>query len=157
MDTKNQIVLCLLFFNVAIISTAFYIEYILKVPACSMCLYQRIPYFITIAVTFLFFIKILNFKKLILSLILFSILSLFISFYHIGIEQSLFNELGTCKDVLNSDNTQDLLKELNSKSIVSCKEVNFKIFGLSLASINFIANIGLILFYSYILKNEKQN
>jgi len=84
-----------------------------------------------------------------------SVLSLAISFYHVGIEQSLFNELGTCKDSLNSGNTKDLLKELNRKGIISCKEVGFKIFGLSLASINFIANMGLILFYWLVLKNEK--
>jgi disulfide bond formation protein DsbB len=155
LNSKNQIVICLLVFNILILSAAFYIEYILKVLPCSMCLYQRIPYFIATATTACFFIKIINFKKLILILIFLSVLSLVISFYHVGIEQSLFNELGTCKDSLNSGNTKDLLKELNRKGIISCKEVGFKIFGLSLASINFIANIGLILFYWLVLKNEK--
>ena len=155
LDSKNQIAICLLVFNIFILSAAFYIEYILKVLPCSMCLYQRIPYYITIATTVCFFIKIINFRQLILILTFLSVLSLVISFYHVGIEQSLFNELGTCKDSLSSGNTKDLLRELNKKGIISCKEVSFKIFGLSLASINFIANIGLILFYWLVLKNEK--
>ena len=155
LGSKNQIAICLLVFNIFILSAAFYIEYILKVLPCSMCLYQRIPYYITIATTVCFFIKIINFRQLILILTFLSVLSLVISFYHVGIEQSLFNELGTCKDSLSSGNTKDLLRELNKKGIISCKEVSFKIFGLSLASINFIANIGLILFYWLVLKNEK--
>lgn len=155
MRSKNQITICLLVFNIFILSVAFYIEYILKVLPCSMCIYQRIPYYVAIATTVCFFIKIINFRKLILILVSLSVLSLIISFYHVGIEQSLFNEPGTCKDSFNSGNTQDLLKELKNKGIISCKEVSFKIFGLSLASINFIANIGLILFYWLILKNEK--
>ena len=155
LNSKKQITIYLLVFNICILSAAFYIEYILKVLPCSMCLYQRIPYYIAIATTVCFFIKIINFRQLILILIFLSVLSLVISFYHVGIEQSLFNELGTCKDSLSSGNTKDLLRELNKKGIISCKEVSFKIFGLSLASINFIANIGLVLFYCLVLKNEK--
>jgi len=155
LGSKNQIATYLLVFNICILLAAFYIEYILKVLPCSMCLYQRIPYYIAITTTVCFFIKIINFRQLILILIFLSVLSLVISFYHVGIEQSLFNELGTCKDSLSNGNTKDLLKELNKKGIISCKEVGFKIFGLSLASISFIANIGLILFYWLVLINEK--
>ena len=50
---------------------------------------------------------------------------------------------------------QELLKELSNKGIVSCKEVSFRIFGFSLATLNFLVNIALILFYSLILKYEK--
>jgi disulfide bond formation protein DsbB len=155
LKSKNLVTICLLVFNISVLSAAFYIEYILKVLPCSMCLYQRIPYYMATVTTVCFFIKIINFRKLILILISLSVLSLIISFYHVGIEQSLFDELGTCKDSLSSGNTIDLLKELNKKGIISCKEVSFKIFGLSLASINCIANLGLLLFYWLILRNEK--
>ena len=88
-------------------------------------------------------------------LIFLSFINIAISFYHIGIEQGFFNELTSCKDDLSANNTQELLKELSNKGIVSCKEVNFRIFGFSLATLNFLANIALVLFYSLILKYEK--
>ena len=151
----NQIVFGLFFFNILILISAYYIEYILKVPACSMCIYQRIPYFLSTVIIVVFFLKKIDFKKLIIILFLFTLINTGLSFYHIGIEQGFFNELNTCKDEINASNTKDLLSQLKSKGVVSCKEVGFTIFGLSLATINFIVNIILIMFYWIILKNEK--
>jgi len=152
---RTQAIFALLFINISILLSAYYIQYILKVPPCPMCQYQRIPYYLAIVVLGGFFFNIMNFKKLILVLIFLSFINIAISFYHIGIEQGFFNELTSCKDDLGANNTQDLLKELSNKGIVSCKEVSFRIFGFSLATLNFLANIALILFYSFILKYEK--
>ena len=151
----NQIVFGLFFFNILILISAYYIEYILKVPACSMCIYQRIPYFLSTVIIVVFFLKKIDFKKLIIILFLFILINTGLSFYHTGIEQGFFNELNTCKDEINASNTKDLLSQLKSKGVVSCKEVGFTIFGLSLATINFIVNTILIMFYWIILKNEK--
>ena len=151
----NQIVFGLFFFNILILISAYYIEYILKVPACSMCIYQRIPYFLSTLIIVVFFLKKIDFKKLIIILFLFILINTGLSFYHMGIEQGFFNELNTCKDEINASNIKDLLSQLKSKGVVSCKEVGFTIFGLSLATINFIVNTILIMFYWIILKNEK--
>ena len=151
----NQIVFGLFFFNILILISAYYIEYILKVPACSMCIYQRIPYFLSTVIIVVFFLKKIDFKKLIIILFLFTLINTGLSFYHMGIEQGFFNELNTCKDEINASNIKDLLSQLKSKGVVSCKEVDFTIFGLSLATINFIVNTILIMFYWIILKNEK--
>ena len=152
----NQLVFGLFIFNFIILISAYFIEYILKVPACSMCIYQRIPYFLSILIIVIFFSKKIDFQKLIIILIFFSLINIGISFYHVGIEQGFFSELSTCKDEINANTTKDLLNQLKSKGVVSCKEVGFTIFGLSLATINFIVNIGLILLYWVILKNEKK-
>ena len=151
----NQIVFGLFFFNILILISAYYIEYILKVPACSMCIYQRIPYFLSTVIIVVFFLKKIDFKKLIIILFLFTLINTGLSFYHIGIEQSFFSELNTCKIDNNVSTAKDLLNQLKSKGVVSCKEVGFTIFGLSLATINFIVNTILIMFYWIILKNEK--
>ena len=151
----NQIVFGLFFFNILILISAYYIEYILKVPACSMCIYQRIPYFLSTVIIVVFFLKKIDFKKLIIILFLFTLINTGLSFYHIGIEQSFFSELNTCKIYNNVSTAKDLLNQLKSKGVVSCKEFGFTIFGLSLATINFIVNTILIMFYWIILKNEK--
>ena len=153
--SRTQAIFALLFINISILLSAYYIQYILKVPPCPMCQYQRIPYYLAIVVLGGFFFNIMNFKKLILVLIFLSFINIAISFYHIGIEQGFFNELTSCKDNLGANNTQELLKELSNKGIVSCKKVSFRIFGFSLATLNFLVNIALILFYSLILKYEK--
>ena len=153
--SRTQVIFALLFINISILLSAYYIQYVLKVPPCPMCQYQRIPYYLAVVVLGVFFFNIMDFKKLILVLIFLSFINIAISFYHIGIEQGFFNELTSCKDDLGANNTQELLKELSNKCVVSCKEVSFRIFGFSLATLNFLVNIALILFYSLILKYEK--
>ena len=70
------------------------------------------------------------------------IFSAAISFYHFGIEQGFFDESLVCD--LGSDNNassaKDLLNQLKKKT-VSCKDVNFKLLGLSLATFNTIISI----------------
>ena len=70
-----------------------------------------------------------------------------LSLYHLGIEQGFIQESLLCnlEKGANIVDKEEILKQLQKKS-VSCKNVTFKIFGLSLTSYNII--ICLILFLS---------
>ena len=64
-------------------------------------------------------------------------------------------EFSGCKNEnINTTDKTELLQSLNN-ILPSCKEVNFKIFGLSLATINFILSIALTLITIKYLYNEK--
>ena len=61
----------------------------------------------------------------------------FLSLYHLGIEQGFIEESLVC-DLKNSSkilSKEEILQQLQEKK-VSCKDVTFKIFGLSLTSFN---------------------
>ena len=80
-----------------------------------------------------------------------------ISSYHFGIEQGFIKESLVCD--LNSTSVnltkESLLIELKQKT-VSCKDVTFKIFGLSLATINiFISLIISVIMIKIFLSYEK--
>ena len=145
-------------FSILILLSAYFIEYILGYEACNLCLISRIPYFfiITFSLFFFFFKK---FKKTILILILMSfICSVLISFYHFGVEQGFFDESLVCqiKSLQPSGTASELLQELKNNKPKSCKIVNFKIFGLSLATINlFISLVLSIIVFNNIYKYEK--
>ena len=83
-----------------------------------------------------------NEKFLVLLLILIFIFSFMISFYHYGIEQGFFQESSVCgvRNITENITKEDLLKELSEKT-VSCKDVTFRIFGLSLTSINIVVSL----------------
>ena len=84
-------------------------------------------------------------------------LATLISFYHFGIEQGFIKESMVCKlDIENSALTKEaLLDQLKEKNI-SCKDVTFKILGLSLATINvFISLILCIITLKLSLRYEK--
>ena len=79
-----------------------------------------------------------------------------VSTYHVGIEQNIFSESLLCELDLNNKigNPDELLKTLK-KAPISCKDVTFTIFGLSLATFN--AVISFIISYillKLIFKNE---
>ena len=89
-----------------------------------------------------------------------SIVGFFLAGYHVGIEYGLIDELSSCKTEISKNISKDiLLKELQSKLAPSCKQVDFKLFGMSLASINMIMSlIFAILYYkmfSWIKKTSK--
>jgi len=147
----------ILLFSIFALLSAYFIQYILGHQPCNLCLIERIPYILTIIIITLSFI-VKKYEKIYLILIsLIFIIATFISFYHFGIEQSFIKESLVC-DLNNSSNsltTEDLLKELKEKTI-SCKDVTFKILGLSLATINTIISMLLsIILIKKILNYEK--
>ena len=73
---------------------------------------------------------------------LFFIFGTIVSFCHFGIEQGFFSESLVCDlaDNNKAASAQDLLKQLEEKNI-SCKDVTFKLFGLSLATFNTIISL----------------
>ena len=81
-----------------------------------------------------------------------------ISFYHFGIEQGFFSESLVCSTSLENTNLSkdDLLKELQ-KNQISCKDVSFKIAGLSLATINTVISLLLSVITIKLFLNHEKN
>ena len=148
-----------LFFSIVSLSIAYFIQYILGHKPCNLCLIERIPYLASIILISLIFI--LNkFEKLIFMIIgLFFIFGTIISFYHFGIEQGFFSESLVCDLSSSSENlsSKELLKQLESKTVVSCKDVTFRFFGLSLATINTVISILLSGIMIKVIKNYGKN
>ena len=156
---KNKFILnAVLIFSVFALITAYFIQYILNHEPCNLCLIERIPYFAAIILISLIFI--LNKFEKIISLIvgLFFIFGAIVSFYHFGIEQGFFSESLVCDLGSNSKaiSAQDLLKQLK-KETVSCKDVTFKVLGLSLATFNTIISIILSAIMFKIVINYEKN
>ena len=155
---SNNIFLIIIFAVISLTSiSALIIQYWLGHEPCKLCLYERVPYFLSI----LLLIKILLFKKnkkntlLILSLVFVG--SSALAFYHFGIEQGFFSESLLCKaeDLSKILSKEQLLEQLKQNS-VSCKDVSFRILGLSLAAINTVFSLFLsVIFIKLFLIYEK--
>jgi disulfide bond formation protein DsbB len=135
---KNKIIFSLiLLFSVFALIAAYFIQYVLKHQPCNLCLIERIPYVSSIIVISicLFTKKFEKLSLIILSLIFFS--AALIAFYHFGIEQGFISESLVCNlnDESNNLSKEALLNQLK-KTFISCKDITFRIFGLSLATFN---------------------
>ena len=136
------------------LASAIYIEHVLGIKACKLCLYQRIPYMVAI---FLCFFGYSNLKKplWIYLLTLNFLLSLILAIYHSGIENNLFPEFSGCTaNNLNIIDKEELINSL-SENLSNCKNVSFKLLGLSLATINLFISIIIVIISILFIKNEK--
>ena len=159
MFENNRLILNgVLAFSVLSLSIAYFIQYILGHKPCNLCLIERIPYIVSvILISLLFILK--RFEKIISGIVfLFFIFGAIISFYHVGIEQGFFSESFVCNLSSSQDNltAKQLLKQLENTP-VSCKEVTFRLLGLSLATINTIISIILSGIMIKVIKNYGQN
>ena len=147
-------------FLISLISliSAFFIEYILGHQPCNLCLIQRIPYGLSIILIIINYFSRKEEKFIIFLLILIFSFSFLISFYHFGIEQGFFQESSVCgvKSSTEIITKEDLLKQLSEKKI-SCKDVTFRIFGLSLTSINIVISLLFIITLLKIFEKYEKN
>ena len=156
-NSKNLLIKLILLISIIALISAFFIEYILGHQPCNLCLIERIPYGLSLILIFLNFISKKKEKFLIILLILLFIFSFLISIYHFGIEQGFFQESSVCglRSATEIISKEELLKQLNETAI-SCKDVTFRIFGLSLTSINiFISLIIIIILTKAYISYEK--
>ena len=136
----------ILFISFISVISAYFIEYALGHQPCSLCLIERVPYILSIVLIFISY----KFKKsekfIVLLLTLTFIFSFLISIYHFGIEQGFFEESSVCaiKNTADIISKEELLKSL-SKNAVICKDVTFRIFGLSLTSVNIVVSLIIII------------
>ena len=160
MVKKNKNLLIKIIFLVSIIAlvSAFFIEYILSHQPCNLCILERFPYLLAIIVI-LFIYKFSQFEKFFIFLLTIIFLAATaLSLYHLGIEQGFIQESLVCdlKSGSNLLSKDEILKQLQEKS-VSCKDVTFKIFGLSLTSYNILISLLITVSTGKIYFNYEKN
>ena len=156
-NKKKILILTFLISLLALIS-AYFIEYILGHQPCNLCLIERIPYVVALIIIIINY-KFNHLEKyLILLLVIVFLAGMLISLYHLGIEQGFITESLVC-DLKNSSkilSKEEILQQLQQK-IVSCKDVTFKIFGLSLTTFNVIISLLLTVVFTKIYLNYEKN
>ena len=141
-NSKNLLIKFIFLVSIIALVSAFFIEYILGHQPCNLCVLERIPYFLTIIIVLLNY-KFIQFERFfILLLAIVFLAGTILSLYHLGIEQGFIQESLVCdlKSGSNLLSKEEILKQLQEKS-VSCKDVTFKIFGLSLTSYNILISL----------------
>ena len=120
MFNLNKKNLFIAIFSISIIAliSAYFIEYILGHQPCSLCLYERIPFFLAILIILINYKydKLEKYFILLLAIIFFIATTL--SLYHLGIEQGFIKESLIC-DLEKGANILDkneILKQLQQKS-----------------------------------------
>ena len=158
-NSKNLLIKLIFLISVIALVSAFFIEYVLGHQPCNLCILERIPYLLAIIIIILLNFKFSHYEKFfILLLSIIFLAGAIISLYHLGIEQGFIQESLVCdlKSGSNLLSKEEILKQLQEKN-VSCKDVTFKIFGLSLTSYNILISLLITVSTGKIYFNYEKN
>jgi disulfide bond formation protein DsbB len=136
-------------------------QYFFNMHPCELCIYQRIPFFVIMFFSLIAFIKPSLKTCLITTIIAIHalIINAGIAFYHVGVEKNWWVNEG-CAGDFDMSSQEALLKTLLEAPIVKCADIQFELFGISMAGYNFLycaaLAIALIILTVKIFKNKKQ-
>ena len=144
---RNPYILLLIFSSTSL-AFAYFVEYIMGFSACSLCVYQRFPYLIFIALSLISLSTTKNYIKYYIITAIFAIL---LAFYHTGIEREIFELSSFCKPlILNLEKLDfnDFIKALEyNNKIPMCNKPTLIILGLSMTEWNLLCNIILLILF----------
>ena len=139
-----------LYIAIASLLFAYFVEYIMALAPCPLCIYQRFPYLILFALA-IFGLNSRYFLHWPYKLTICS--SLLMAGYHTGIERSWWQLSSFCKPLVRAEslNSATQFQEmLYSGQIAMCDKPSLVIIGLSMTELNFLFNLLLLfglLFY----------
>jgi disulfide bond formation protein DsbB len=129
---------------------AAFFQFVLKIPPCPLCLEQRIAHYVAVPLALLVlvaatkkaprFALALGFAALAIALLI----TAGIGVYHAGVEWKFWEGPRDCSGPITGfGSAADLLRQIESTSIVRCDEVLWRFLGLSLAGYNALISLAL--------------
>jgi disulfide bond formation protein DsbB len=127
--------------GVASLGIALASQYIGGLQPCVLCIYQRYPYGVVIALGLLMLL--FRGRTVATGLAALAALALFadaaIAAYHVGVEQRWWQGTDACSNLIDPTlPLEDLVKALQEAPVVACDEIAWSLFGISMAGYNFL-------------------
>ena len=150
MTTARRTPLLLLIAAGAVVGTALLSQYVGGLVPCELCLAERWPYYIILALNLVALLAgNLRLTRLILGLsaVVF-LVGAGLGAYHVGVEQHWIAGPTACTggETGGAKSIEDLQKMLLQQQPVRCDEVQWSLFGVSLAGWNFLISLVLLAF-----------
>lgn len=133
--------------SIAALTAALISQYVFDMHPCHLCLWQRIPYAVVIllSVMGIFASKVMGKKYGAFNVMLCGISFLInagIAFYHVGVEQHWWASSCSFKGLADLAAT-DMAAAIKAAPAVSCDQIPFELFGISMAGYNVLLCGGL--------------
>ena len=127
------------------LAVAYYAEIIHALEPCILCIYQRVPFAVVIVFGLVgMFRPALLHWLLVLAGVAF-LTGSGIAVYHVGVEQHWW--VSACGgDLAGQMSTTNLMQQLSMKPVKSCDELEWALFGTSMATYNVFYSLALSIF-----------
>jgi len=143
--TPRLLALLVLAASAGILLTAFGFQYIGGLQPCVLCLYQRWPYAIAIALGLIaLFMPWAAGRWLIALAVPVFAVGAGIALFHVGVEQHWWQGTAECGGSIGSNlSLEELKAQILAAPVVRCDEVSWSLFGISMAGYNILLGLGL--------------
>lgn len=120
------------------LGTAYISQFGFGYEPCVLCLYQRVPYWVVIGLGIAaLFVGAPHLRRWIAFAAGLAFLTgAGIAFYHVGVEQLWWTSAAPCGAGEAVTSTQDLFAQLQKKPEKSCGDIDWTLFGISMATYN---------------------
>lgn len=145
-------------FSALALAGAFTAQYGFGLLPCDLCLMQRIPFAVNIALGIIGYFWAGGRLPVIGLAGLGFLINSGIAFYHSGVERKWWAGLSGCSTPDMSGSIEDLLKRIQETDVVRCDEIPWSFMGLSMANFNvpFCFGLGVLcILYVIKIKNHK--
>ena len=135
--------------GIAAVNAALFMQFVVGVQPCVLCLYQRIPYVLVglLGLTALVFGRRRRLRVALLVLIgLAMLVDCGTAVFHVGVENHWWEGTPSCGAPAPAASEEDLRRQLLEGPVVRCDEVSWSLFGISLAGYNIPLALGLAMF-----------
>lgn len=149
--------LLLIIISAASLSFAYIAQYGFGLLPCILCLYQRVPYAVVIAVSLIFlFLKKDGGAKLLLFIsgIVF-LVGASIAGFHIGVENGWWQGTSDCGGGEIAHTVEELKERIIAAPVTRCDEPSFFFLGLTMAAWNMLYSLALAGICFYFLRKIK--
>ncbi len=139
--------LAILAVSAAMLSAAYAFQYLGGLAPCTLCIYQRVPYAITIALTVLAvpFAPVLGPRMVALGVAVCGLAfaaGAAVAGFHVGVEQGWWEGLSSCGSHIDPNQSfEDFKAQLLAAPTVRCTDIAWSMFGISMAGYNFLASV----------------
>lgn len=128
--------------SAALLIGAFFFQFVLDMPPCKLCIWQRYPHVTAVLIGAIIFLR----PNAILAVLgaLSTLITGSIGVYHVGVEQKWWQGPTSCTGGdFSTLSTEDLVEQLLATPVVRCDEIPWELLGISMAGWNAIISLGL--------------
>jgi disulfide bond formation protein DsbB len=160
LQTPRYLAAAIAIASAVILSGAYISQYGFGLKPCILCLYQRVPYLMNIALGVVAFLISFRYPRLTKPLLALAVLSFCvgaaIAGFHVGVEQGWWKGLPSCGgDIVPKNVSIDELREaMEHQAIVRCDQPAFVFLGISMAGYNFLISLALVGGIVYLLRKK---
>jgi disulfide bond formation protein DsbB len=149
--TPRAAIAAFLALSLATIGYVLFSQYVQHYHPCELCLRERLPWYVVIGLGVVGLIRPSFWLLGLIGLAL--LVGAGFGLHHVGVEQLWWPGPAACTGTSGADTIDELRAILKSEPVVRCDEITWTLFGLSMATYNFIVSLaGAILALAALLR-----